>query len=313
MEQAFLLVAPVVGIALIGYFCTRFDYVSQDTADGVARFAYNVVIPAVIFQTMVRSGWPERWDNLFAILASFYGAAALAMIAGILVARYVFHSSQGEQRALGIGGSYGQVALVGIAAVALILKSNLALPMLYIVALHGLVMSLLVALVGGIMSGRLDGLPDALGNAAKKQARNPLLIAFVLGVALEALEVSLPAAVNTVIDTFADAALPVTLFGFGGMLARYRISGSLQKPAAIAALKLVVHPAAAWLLVTNVFVPAYGAWVWMTVMLAAVPTTMGADGPTERGGGEAAGTAIALNALAGMVSLTALVYIILTG
>lgn len=313
MEQALLLVAPVVGIALLGFVCTRFDYISQDTADGVARFGYTVVVPVIIFQTMARSGWPERWDNLGAVLASFFGGAAIAMIVGMLVGRFLLNSSASEQRALGIGGSHGHVVLVGIAAVTLILKSNLALPMLYIVGLHGLVMSLLVVLIGGLMGGKTRDLPDALMAAAKKQVKNPLLIAFVVGVVFEAFELSLPRVVNGAIGTVADAALAVTLFGFGGMMARFRIAGNLKKPGTIAVVKLVVQPAVTWLLVTNLFVPAYGAWIWMAVMLAAMPTTMGADGPTERGGGDTTGTTVALNALAGIASLTALVYIILNG
>jgi len=313
MEQALLLVAPVVAIALLGFLCTRFDYISQDTADGIARFGYNVVVPVLVFQTMVRSGWPSRWDNLGAVLGSFFVGAAAAMIVGMLVGRFLLNSSASEQRALGIGGSHGHVVLVGIAAVTMILKSNLALPMLYIIGLHGLVMSLLVVLIAGVMSGRAGDLPNALANAAKKQARNPLLIAFVLGVVLEGFEVSLPNVANTVINTIADAALPVTLFGFGGMMARYRIAGNLRKPATIAALKLAVQPAITWLLVTKLFVPAYGAWIWMAVVLAAMPTTMGAEGPAERGGGDTTGTTVALNAVAGAVTLTALVYIILNG
>lgn len=310
MEQVLLLVAPVVGIALVGYVCVRFDYVSLDTAEGVARFAYNVVIPVIIFQTMARSGWPDRWDNLFDVFASFYIGAAVALVVGMFLARFMFGSSHAEQRALGIGGSHGQVALVGIAAVTLILKSNLALPMLYIVGLHGLVMSLLVSLISGILGGRASDLPNALAGAAKKQIRNPLLIALVAGVLFDALNISLPGLVNSIIGTIADAVLPVTLFGFGGMMVRYKLSGSMNKPATIAAVKLAIHPAIVWLLATEVFVPIYGAWIWMAVMLAAMPTTMGADGPVERGGGDAAGAAIALNALLGIVSLAALVYII---
>lgn len=313
MEQALLLVAPVIAIALLGFLCTRFDYLSQDTADGIARFGFNVVVPVMVFQTMARSGWPSRWDNLGAVLLSFFGGAAIAMIVGMLVGRFLLNSSASEQRALGIGGSHGHVVLVGIAAVTMILKSNLALPMLYIIGLHGLVMSLLVVLITGVMSGRAGDLPNALANAAKKQVKNPLLIAFVAGVVLEALNVSLPNMANTVINTLADAVLPVTLFGFGGMMARYRIGGNLRKPGAIAVIKLVAMPAITWLLVTQLFVPAYGAWIWMAVMLAAMPTTMGADGPAERGGGDTTGTTVALNAVAGAVSLTALVYIILNG
>lgn len=312
MEQALLLVAPVVGIALLGFVCTRFNYITQDTADGVARFGYNVVVPVIIFQTMARSGWPERWDNLGAILVGFFGGAAIAMVVGMFLARFLFNSSQSEQRALGIGASHGHVVLVGIAAVTLILKSNLALPMLYIVGLHGLVMSLLVALIGGVFGGKASDLPNALSAAVKKQVRNPLLIAFVVGVAFEALEISLPTAAGTAINTVADAALAVTLFGFGGMMARFRIGGNMQKPATIAAVKLIAQPAATWLLLTNVFVPAYGSWIWMAVMLAAMPTTMGADGPTDRGGGDTTGSTVALNAAAGIVSLTGLVYIILS-
>ena len=309
MEQSLLTVLPVVGIALLGLACVKTGYLAQGAADAIARFAYAVILPLMIFRTMTQEGWPTRWDNGVEAIAAYFIAAALALVAGILLARLVFRSSAAEQRAIGIGGSHGNVALMGLPAVVMILGANLGQPILLIVGLHGLVMAPVVIAVAALFAGRTNDLPKLLGTALRNQIRNPLLIALAAGLLANRLGLRLPEAADAIIRGLAAAAVPVALFGAGAVLARYRFGGALGKPAAIAAVKLVLHPAVAWLLAAKLF-SLPGSWIWVVTMLAAMPTTMGADLPGDKPATGEAGTAVLLGAVLSVASLAVLVYII---
>jgi malonate transporter len=56
------LVVPVTGVILIGWLAGYFNYVSRDISEGLIHFAYNIAMPALLFDTLAR-------ENLEALLA----------------------------------------------------------------------------------------------------------------------------------------------------------------------------------------------------------------------------------------------------
>ena len=58
--------------------------------------------------------------------------------------------------------------------------------------------------------------------------KNALVISLVLGFCINLLEIPLPIVAAESIDFLANAALPVALFGLGGVLVRYRPAGDLR-------------------------------------------------------------------------------------
>jgi predicted permease len=56
----------------------------------------------------------------------------------------------------------------------------------------------------------------------------------------------LPGVVWSAVDMIAGSAIPIALFGLGGVLVRYRIEGDLGPVAMVTAGSLLVHPAIAY-------------------------------------------------------------------
>lgn len=305
MEHSILVVLPVFAMALVGYLCVRFGYVPRDAADGIARFAYYVLLPLLIFRTMARSGLPDSSGPVVDALGSFYLGAAVAMVAAMLLFRILFAGSASERRVAAVGASHGQVALLGVPAVFLILGGNLGQPTFFIVGLHGVAMAVLAGLVAGIAGLSLSGLLGGLWDALARQIMNPLPIALVAGLLHHHLALPMPRIADIVIGEFAQALVAVALFGFGGLVARSRLAAS-GPTLLISAVKLGVHPAATWLLARELF-GLSGSWALAATLLAAMPTTMGADLPDEDGEGD--GT-VALGAVLALPSLAALAYIL---
>lgn len=307
MENAILVVLPVAGIVLLGFACVKIGYISEDAAGGVARFAAAVAIPLLAFRTIERAGWPASADNTLEIFGSFYGAALLVLVVALVVAHALFHSGAADAWAAAVGSSHGNVILLGIPAVLMIVGGDIGQPLFFLVALHGLVMAILTALVAALAERRLGELLSGVWAAAAEQIRNPLLIGVLLGLLWNRLGLPLPASVDGIIGTLAKVAAPVALFGFGGVVARYPIAGALGMPMAISVLKLGLNPVLVWLIATRLF-SLPGSWIWAAVVLAAMPTMMGADATGERpersGGG-----AVGLSTLLAAGSLVVLVYL----
>lgn len=310
METAILVVLPVAGLVLFGFACVKIGYISQDAADGVARFAAAVAIPLLAFRTIERAGWPASVDNTFEILGGFYGAALLTLIAAMVVAHVFFHSGSADAWAAAIGSSHGNVILLGVPVVLMIAPGNVGQPLFILVALHSLLMAILASLVAALAERRLGELLSGMWGAAAEQIRNPVLLGVLLGLLWNRLDLPLPSTVDEMIGMLAGGAGPVALFGFGGVVARYPIAGALGMPMGISVLKLGLHPLLAWLIATRLF-SLPGSWIWAAVVLAAMPTMMGANATGERpersGGG-----AVGLSTLLAAGSLVALVYIMRT-
>ncbi|HEM45560.1 MAG TPA: hypothetical protein ENO23_00780, partial [Alphaproteobacteria bacterium] len=103
MEHSILVVLPVFAMALVGYLCVRFGYLPRDAADGIARLAFYVLLPLLIFRTMARSGLPDSSGPVVDALGSFYLGAAVAMVAAILLFRILFAGSASDRRVAAVG------------------------------------------------------------------------------------------------------------------------------------------------------------------------------------------------------------------
>ena len=58
--------------------------------------------------------------------------------------------------------------------------------------------------------------------------------------------IALPEVLNEALDLMARAAIPVALFGLGGVLCRYRPDGDFRTIGYVVAISLILHPAIVW-------------------------------------------------------------------
>ena len=135
MEKTLFMVLPFFLIALAGYLAARFRYLSENLFDGLAQFVFAVALPVYLFRTLARTGLLDRSaGNLVEFLAIYFLAAAGALLIGMLVARFAFNASSGEQTRMGVSGAQSNLVLLGIPAVVLILDSQVLTPMLLLLA-----------------------------------------------------------------------------------------------------------------------------------------------------------------------------------
>jgi malonate transporter and related proteins len=241
------LILPVVAVVLpvflligAGYVATRVGLLRQSAIDGLMVYAMNFAVPVLLFRGVATLDLEAFFD--LRLLVSFYAGATASFALGVLGARWLFRRRPGEAVAIGFGALYSNSLLLGLPVIARAFPE--ALPPTYaIISIHAAFCYLIgiTAMEAVRADGR--GLLGTLRAIVNTLVRNPLMIGIVLGFAANLGEVDPPTPVWEAVDMIAGAALPVALFGLGGILTRYALRASIGEAAMIAVLALAVHPA----------------------------------------------------------------------
>ena len=247
-------IAPVFLVVLAGYVAARRALFDVPTVDALMRYAVRFAIPCLLFRAVSTIDLGAAYDGRS--LVSFYAAALVCFVLGALVARRVFGRRPGEAVAVGFGGLFSNLVLLGLPVIELTF-GEAALPKAYaLVSLHAPFCYLLGIVTMELVRADGRALPETAAVVVRALFANPLMIGIALGFLLNLSTLSLPAFAATALDLVADSALPIALVGLGGVLARYTLSERVAEPVAIAAISLVLHPALALALCTLLGVPA---------------------------------------------------------
>lgn len=308
MESVVDNILPTFTIVLIGWLMAKMRLFRQIGVDGVAQYVFGVAVPLLLFRYTARATIPVEIP--WGFLLSYYLGALIAFLVGMLASGALFHNGLSHQGAFGGAAAYSNTVLLGIPVVLGILGDAATVPLFILIGVHGLIMVPLVVTV--ISIGRRQG-----GTAAKvaretvgELVHNPFIVALLAGAFYGLYGPPLPGPIDDVIGTLAGTAGPMALFALGGVLAQYPLTGGLKEAFAVSFVKLVLHPAIVWVLATQVFtVP--GSWVWVAVLLAAMPAGINVFVLAHRyevasggiGMSVVLSTALALVTLAGIIQL----------
>jgi hypothetical protein len=203
----------------------------------------------------------------------------------------------------GFAAVFGNTAYMGVPLFVAAFGPRGALP-----AIVATVASNLLLIGGAVAAAEHHRAPaQALRRMTLALLRNPLLIAPLVGVLVSWTGTALPRPVNGLVDLMAAAAVPAALFAIGLSLTEYPLHVGAGEIAWLCALKLLVQPAATWILATFVVVPD-PLWAKAAVLLAGMPAGALVFVVTRRYGtySERASALVVVSTLLSMLSLAAL-------
>jgi len=308
LESVLDSILPTFTIVLVGWLMAKLRLFRQIGVDGVAQYVFGVAVPLLLFRYTSRATIPAEVP--WGFLLSYYLGAGLAFVIGMLVSGGLFHNGLSQQGAFGGAAAYSNTVLLGIPVVLGILGDEATVPLFILIGVHGLIMVPLVVTV--ISIGRRQG--GTAGKVAKETVgelvHNPFIVALPAGALYGLYGPPLPGPIDNVIGTLAGTAGPMALFALGGVLAQYPVAGGLKEAFAVSVVKLVLHPAIVWALATQVF-SVQESWVWVAVLLAAMPAGINVFVLAHRyevasggiGMSVVLSTALALATLAGVIQL----------
>jgi malonate transporter and related proteins len=235
------LVVPVTGVILIGWLAGYFNYLSRDISDGLVHFAYNIAMPALLFDTLAQ----ENLESLLAwrFLLAFGGGSLICFVVVFLFSAGHATRGIGSRTMYGLSASMTNTAFV-------------ALPILHRMygppgVLPAAVATLFVALVMFPMSTILlewqrQGVRSQSWQLARKVVLNPLVLSSVLGVAWAITGAPVPKLVDNLLKIFGDALAASALFAIGLGLSFDGVRSNFRPSMMLAVIKLAIMPALVW-------------------------------------------------------------------
>jgi malonate transporter and related proteins len=237
-------ILPVFLVLGAGFLAARYKLLTEAGVDGLMRFAQGIAIPCLLFRAISTLDLAENLD--LALLGSFYGGALTGFAVGTLGARVLFRRDWEDAIAIGFVGLFSNSLMLGLPITERAYGAGALAANYVIVAFHApfcYAVGISVMEAVRARGAPLTALPAKVGRA---MLGNALIIGILLGIAVNVTGLPMPGVVTEALDLIARAALPVGLFGLGGVLTRYRPEGDIRTIAFIIAVSLIVHPAVVW-------------------------------------------------------------------
>ena len=269
MDALLTVSVPVFGLILCGYLAGYFGVLGTHSSEALNRFVYYFALPALLFIFVARA--PLERILYWPFLAAWGGSLVLSFGLTALLARLVYRDRLAVVGLRSMNASFANTGYMGIPLAITAFGEAAGLPAIIATAFMGIVLiSLTIALIETDLSTKAGagGIARDVGLALVK---NPLVLSVAAGALVSAFGISIPLPLAKFFDLLSSAAGPCALFAIGLFISGQSVREGLHEAALITAIKLLVHPAIAWLLLATVF-EVEPLWATVTILIAALPT-----------------------------------------
>lgn len=263
------IVAPVFVIIGAGYIARYMNWFSDVFADGLMRYTQSFAIPCLLYLAIARLDLAEVFQP--GLLMSYYGACTISFVGMGLLARYAFDRRPGESVAVGFCCLFANSVLLGLPIMERAFGADALAPNYAIVAINAPFCYFLGITAMEVIRADGRSLPATALTVVKAMFSNALMIALALGFITNLTGQFPPDFVLDAAQLLASSALPAALFGLGGILVRYGVTSNLGELSIGLVISLLIRPAIAWVLATQVFdlPPLFTAAVVLTAAMPA--------------------------------------------
>lgn len=220
-------------LLLVGAFCAKRDFLSEESTKSLSKIVLQIVNPAVIFTAYLR----ERDRALMVNLLWALGLSALVMVVGILVARVVLHSKEPDQVAVErLSAVYSNCGFMGIPLVNALLGSTGVFYLTAFITIFNLFIW-----THGVIS--ISGIRDF--KLVVKILKSPSIVAIFLGLMFFFIEWSVPDVIKDALTHLSNTNTPLAMLVAGATIARTDLRRAIGRIRVyfVAAVKLLVMPA----------------------------------------------------------------------
>lgn len=241
MNQVLAATGPIYLLILAGFLCVRCRVFEPAQMRVLGRFVTLVAVPALLLRALASRPLGEILNPRFLLVYALGSLTALA--GGWFWARRVRREGVPKSALMALGMAGSNSAFVGYPIASQLVGPTAGVALALVMLVENLLV-LPLALTTADSGGAAGGVLRRLATLARAMARNPLIVAIVVGLTVSALDLPVPGVLLQTVGIVAGSASPLALFAIGGALVGLRPGGMLGDVAAITAGKLVLHPLA---------------------------------------------------------------------
>jgi len=238
-------ILPVFLVIGAGYAATLSGYFKETHVDGLMKFTQGFAIPCLLFLAIAHLDLSTSFDPR--LLGSFYIAAGLCFIAGMLGARLLFGREWEDSVAIGFCCLFSNSVLLGLPITERAYGPENLTGNYAIIAFHSPFCYCVGITVMEVIRNRGDGGVRMIRSVLSAMFKNALILGIALGFVVNLSSIAIPAVVDEALGLITRAALPGALFALGGVLVMYRPEGDLRTIGFVCCVSLVLHPSLVWL------------------------------------------------------------------
>ncbi|WGD31331.1 AEC family transporter [Ancylobacter sp. WKF20] len=273
MAEVLALALPFFGVIFLGLGCGRLARIPESGLAWLSFFIIYVALPALFFSLVARTPFHELTNGAFIATTTLSTAACFGL--SLLVGLWLRRGNLPEATIAAILGSYSNVGYMGPGLTLGALGMGASVPTALIFVFDSLFFFTIVPILMAVGGRDKRPLSATLLLVVRRVVTHPFNVATFLGVFAAYIEFHPPAAIEKTLEFLRNAAAPCALFTLGVSVALRPMNRVQSEVPALLAIKLVVHPALVWLVLTTVggFDPV---WIATAVLMASLPPALNA-------------------------------------
>jgi malonate transporter len=238
--EIFSIVAPVFVLVIVGYAFVKVGLVTDSVIDGLMRFAVLIAIPCLLFRATYSLDLNAAFE--WRSLVAYYAGAIGCFVIAIVIFRFGFKKRPGESIGIAFAALFSNLVMLGVPISERAWGLEFMTPNFALIAVNAPICYLIGITV--MEFTRADGRNgrDTAIVVVKAMFKNSLMIGIGLGLMVNISALQLPEPVYASIELLARSAIPVALFGLGGVLTRYSSKEASREASVVTALALIIHP-----------------------------------------------------------------------
>lgn len=271
MNSVVALALPFFGLILLGYVCGRRLRYPEAGLQWMGFFIVYLALPALFFKLIAAApfeqlnNWPYVIGTTLATFAIFVLSFAVGMV-----------SMRGQVREAtiqAVAGAYANIGYMGPGLTLAVFGQEAIVPTALIFVFDNILLFTLVPLLMSFGGTQRMRPLEMAWYIASRVLTHPFNIAIAAAILAAWLRIELPAPVETMLTFLKNAAAPCALFLMGVTVALREVRTVPAEVPVLLAIKLVLHPLAAWAVLS-----AIGGfrheWVMVAVLMAALPPAL---------------------------------------
>ena len=288
---------PFFALVLCGFVAARRGLLPLQAIPGLNSFVLFFALPCMLYRFGASTPIAQLLNASVALTYLLCALVMVALVVAVTLRRPGRSGVGWNDAAFGaLVGAFPNTGFMGVPLLVALLGPAAAGPAIVTLLVDMVVTSSLCIGLSRLGSGT-EGAGQAVKNALKGVATNPMPWSILLGAAVSALHIQFPQPLVQTVGLLADAASPVALFTIGAVLARSQMLAQTDQAhvvpwrnyVPVALMKLLLHPLLVWLVgsaAQQLGAPLDSFALTALVLLAALPSASNVSLLAERFGAD---------------------------
>lgn len=223
-----------------GYLTVQVGLLNHLEVNGLLKFSQTIAIPIFLFLSILNLDLQIIFD--WQLIFSYFFGAVLCFVLGIIGARLLLNCKPSEATAIGFCVLFSNAVLIGLPITELAYGKSALGPNLAIISVNAPICYLIGISVMEIFNHKGKSLKNTLLKIIKTITSNNITMSLIIGLIFNVLGVKIFPPIYTALNLISTGAVPIALFGLGGIIVQYSLSQNIKKVMLIGLLSLLIHP-----------------------------------------------------------------------